>query len=349
MALRVFGASGATSGVNVGHHCCKDSLVCGAIGVVGALGLECNESGLYMTCRNLQYLCTAPYCASACRERTTRSSLLLWPCDGAPGLTYTDGAAADGSEHAETSVPRLPVSRETIAASWRRFPVARETDNAFRSREEEKRSGVEENQESGVEESQESGVEESQESGVEESQESGVEESQESGVEESQESGVEESQESGLKENQESGEKERTAQETLTRSPQASHDPGGSWLSKEEKRSGVEENQESGVEESQESGVEESQESGVEESQESGVEESQESGVEESQESGVEESQESGLKENQESGEKERTAQETLTRSPQASHDPGGSWLSKPTRRGGNERLIQEGPENNQT
>ncbi|KAJ1175260.1 hypothetical protein NDU88_000548 [Pleurodeles waltl] len=109
--------------------------------------------------------------------------------------------------------------------------------NAFRTREEEKRtgpkeSGVEESQESGVEESQESGVEESQESGVEERQESGVEERQESGVEESQESGVKESQESGEKENQESGEKERTAQETLTRSPQASHDPGGSWLSK---------------------------------------------------------------------------------------------------------------------
>ncbi|KAJ1207880.1 hypothetical protein NDU88_003270 [Pleurodeles waltl] len=105
-------------------------------------------------------------------------------------------------------------------------------DNVFRTRQEEKRSGVEERQESGVEENQESGVEENQESGVEENQESGVEERQESGVEERQESGVEENQESGEKENQESGEKEKTAQETLTRSPQASHDPAGSWLSK---------------------------------------------------------------------------------------------------------------------
>ncbi|KAJ1208232.1 hypothetical protein NDU88_003618 [Pleurodeles waltl] len=152
-----------------------------------------------------------------CEGRIQSSS----PCDGAPGLTYTDGAAADVSEHADTSVPRLPVSRETIAASWRRFPVAREMHNAFRTREEEKRTGP-------------------KESGGEESQESGVEESQESGVEESQESGVKESQESGEKENQESGEKERTAQETLTRSPQASHDPGGSWLSKPTRHRGNE-------------------------------------------------------------------------------------------------------------
>ncbi|XP_069075354.1 germ cell nuclear acidic protein-like [Pleurodeles waltl] len=140
----------------------------------------------------------------------------------------------DNKNSFETVTVREPGKTVSVEGTDKRelTSARRETDNAFRTWEEEKRSGVKESQESGVKESQESGVEESQESGVKESQESGVKESQESGVEESQESGVKENPKSGVKENQESGEKERTAQETLTRSPQASHDPGGSWLSK---------------------------------------------------------------------------------------------------------------------